>query len=134
MLKALLIFALCLAPVTIRAEVQLTSHSYIHNPSGQTHVVFHLASYKRGWFFGSCGPSTRSLQWEYQIEMKGAGPNYRKDDIELKDGDYRPIPLEDGVITIEEKSHKATISLTPKQDLSGKTFHGNGTYKIQLRK
>ena len=125
------ILALCLAPVMARAEVRLTTHSYVHNPSGQTHVVFHLASYKRGWFFGSCGPSTHSLQWEYYLEMSGSGPSYSKEDIEIKDGDYQLLTLEDGVITINSKTHQASISLVLKQDSGGKPFPGNGTYKIR---
>lgn len=62
--------------------------------------------------------------------MKGAGPNYGKEDIELKDGDYHPMPLEGGTVQIDTKRQKAKISLTMKQDSGAKPFIGNGDYKI----
>ena len=129
--KILAILALSFLSLATQASVQLTSHSYVHHPSGQTHLVFHLVNYKRGLFFGSCGPSTRSLRWEYYLEMKGNGPTYAKDDIEIKDGDYRFVPIESGSVTIDDKAHTARISLTIKQDSGAKTFVGNGDYKIR---
>ena len=89
MQKLFLIVCIFLLPGFLNAAVQLTGHSYVHRPSGQTHWVFHLASYKRGLFFGSCGLASRSLQWEYYIEAKGAGPNYASSDLEVKDSDGR---------------------------------------------
>jgi len=128
--RLLAVVALSVLPAAAQGGVQLTSHSYIHNPSGQTHVVFHLVSYKRGLFFGSCGPSTRSLQWEYYIEMKGKGPTYAEEDIEVKDGEYRLIPIESGSITIDTKTHQAQICLTVRQNSGAKAFVGNGDYKM----
>jgi hypothetical protein len=129
--RLLVIILLCLLAGTAVAGVQLTSHSYVHNPSGQTHVVFHLASYKRGLFFGSCGPSTRSLQWEYHLEMKGPGPNYTRDEIEIKDSEYRPLALDAGTITVDAKARTARILLTVNQDSGAKAFVGNEEYKIR---
>ena len=131
MQRVVAIIALSLLPIETQASVQLTSHAYVQSPSGQTHVVFHLVNYKRGLFFGSCGPSTRSLRWEYYLEMKGNGPNYAKDDIAVKDGEYRLIPIESGSITIDPKTHQARISLEIKQDSVAKAFIGNGEYKIR---
>jgi len=125
------LLSFCLVTVTAEAGIRLTSHSYVHSPSGQRHVVFHLASYKRGLFFGSCGPSTRSLQWEYYLEMKGTGPSYAKEDIEVKDSNYRFLPLEGGSIVIDAKGHSVKISLTFKEDSGAKAFVGNGDYKIR---
>src|ERR1035438_1899968 len=56
-------------------------HSYTHQPSGVTHYSFHIANYKRGLFFGSCGPSAKSLQWEYDMDLTGCGPIYHKEQI-----------------------------------------------------
>jgi hypothetical protein len=131
MQRLLAIVSLCLLAGTAEAGVQLTSHSYVHSPSGQIHIVFHLASYKRGLFFGSCGPSTRSLQWEYYLEMKGTGPNYAKEEIEVKDGEYHSLALEAGTVTVDNKAHTARISLTIKQDSGGKAFVGNGDHRIR---
>jgi hypothetical protein len=132
MIKGLppILLLLCLLTAA-SAGVKLSSHSYIHSPSGRVHVVLRLADYKRGLFFGSCGPSTRSLQWEYHLELTSAGPNYVKDEIELKDSDFHSLPLAAGTIDIDEKKRTARISLELKQDSGAKPFVGNGTFKIQ---
>jgi len=131
MKRVVLLALICLLPVISFGAVELTSHSYVHNPSGQLHVVFHLANYKKGLFFGSCGPSTRSLQWEYHIEITGKGPEYRMPDIELKDGNFQTVHLQAGSILLDPAKHTATISLTVKQDSGAKEFVGNGTFKIK---
>ena len=133
-MKRLVLLALiCLLPVGSRGAVELTSHSYLHNPSGQVHVVFHLANYKKGLFFGSCGPSTRSLRWEYHLELTGKGPDYSISDIELKDGNLQTVQLQAGSIRLDAGKHTATISLLVKQDSGGKEFVGNGTFKIKRK-
>src|SRR5262245_7012061 len=125
MKRTVLLAFVCLMPAMSRASVELTSHSYIHNPSGQPHTVFHLANYKKGLFFGSCGPSTRSLQWEYHIELTGKGPEYSMSDIELKDGNFQTVQLETGSIRLDPGKHTATISLVVKQNSGTKEFIGN---------
>lgn len=131
MKRAVLLGLICFLPAVSRASVELSAHSYVHNPSGQPHTVFHLAKYKKGLFFGSCGPSTRSLQWEYHIEVTGKGPDYGLSDIELKDGNFQMLQLEAGSIRLDPKKHTATISLFVKQNSGAKEFVGNGTFKVK---
>jgi hypothetical protein len=104
-------------------------HSYIHQPSGAIHYSFQIASYKRGLFFGSCGPSTRSLQWEYDIDLAGAGPVYRKDQIAIT-SEAKRVELFSGTITIDLRRHEATINLQIKSSGSDVSFPGNGTNQI----
>jgi hypothetical protein len=109
----------------------ITWHSYIHKPSGQIHYRLHLASYKRGLFFGSCGPATRSLQWEYHLELKGVGPRYSKEAIELEDGDRHPVPVDSGSILFDQGSNTATIEIAVLQHATVLQFAHNGTYRMQ---
>lgn len=120
-----------LLPLGAQASVELNSHSYVHNPSGQVHVVFHLASYKKGLFFGSCGPSTRSLQWEYSLELKGEGPDYTTREIELRDSNCQVIQVDSGSIRLDHKKHRATIYILVKQNDQVREFVGNGVFKIK---
>jgi hypothetical protein len=131
MKRAVSLAFICLLPAVSQASVELTAHSYIHNPSGQSHTVFHLANYKKGLFFGSCGPSTRSLQWEYHIELTGKGPDYRMSEIELKDSSFQTVQLQGGSIHLVPAKRTATISLVLKQNSGAKEFVGNGTFKIK---
>lgn len=114
-------------------EIGIKWHSYIHSPSGQIHYVLDLARYKRGLFFGSCGPATRSLQWEYNIELSGAGPRYPKEAIELQDSNYHPLSLDSGFIVLDPAKRTATINLAVIQDSKVKLFPHNGTYRLQKK-
>jgi hypothetical protein len=109
----------------------ITWHSYIHQPSGQIHFSLHLASYKRGLFFGSCGPSTRSLQWEYYIELKGDLPTYTKETIELKDGEYHPMPVDSGSILFDRGKRTMKIDIAVIQNSKVQQFTHNGVYSMQ---
>jgi hypothetical protein len=132
--RALLFLFLCCLPGAAEAGIELKSHSYVHSPSGQVHFVFHLANYRRGLFFGSCGPSTRSLQWEYSIELTGAGPAYGTNKIEIKDSNFQMVPLDSGSIQVDQNTHKATISLKVKPGFQAMDFIGNGTFNLKTER
>lgn len=132
--RAVILLCLGFVAATANAAVEVTSHAYVHNPSGQTRIVLHLASYKRGLFFGSCGPSTRSLQWEYSIELKGEGPEYAKQDIDVSDGNLQVLTLESGRIRLESGKHSAAIALRIKDASGVHPFPGNGEFKIRLKR
>src|SRR5258706_15729232 len=69
--------AILFASASVHAATKLDFwHSYGHQPGGTTHFAFHLASYKRGLFFGSSGPSTMSLDWSFDFDLSGDGPIY----------------------------------------------------------
>ena len=108
-------------------------HSYTNQPSGQVHFGFDLKNYKRGLFFGSCGPSTYSLQWEYGFDLKGKGPQFGNQDIALKDSDFRTVALDSGNIVVDEK--KSTVQIAIKVTTNGvaQDFIGNGTYRLRSR-
>src|SRR5260370_23519409 len=88
-------------------------HSYAHQPSGVTHYSFHIANYKRGLFFGSCGPSTRSLQWEYDVDLAGSGPVYEKPQVYIT-CEGKQIEVFSGTVTFEPNQRQAQIYLRVK--------------------
>jgi hypothetical protein len=108
-------------------------HNYIHQPSGTIHYSFHIASYKRGLFFGSCGPSTKSLQWSYDVDLAGSGPRYDMNQISLTT-DGKPFAVRSGTITIGANQEKATIDLQVVRNGSPAPFVGNGVYRIKKLK
>src|SRR5690349_3457965 len=115
------------------AEVKLDFwHSYNH-PSGVVHHSFQIASYKRGIFFGSCGPSARSLQWEYDIDLAGKGPEYQKDQIAVT-SEGKKIEVVSGTITVGPKASEATIRLHVNINGTETEFVGNGTHAIKKLK
>jgi hypothetical protein len=110
-------------------------HSYVHHPSGVTHFSFHIANYKRGLFFGSCGPSTRSLQWGYDVDLAGPGPRYTPDQIALR-VDGKTVSVVSGTIGIDTRQEQATIQLQIAQPgtnqlVTSTIFPGNGTHRIR---
>ena len=120
---------LCFA-TSVRAETKLDFwHSYIHQPSGVIHYSFQIANYKRGIFFGSCGPSTRSLQWEFDIDLAGKGPTYSNDQIKIT-SDANPVEVVSGTITIGADQRDAKITLRVKVSGSELQFPANGTHRI----
>jgi hypothetical protein len=125
------VVTVCVVGCSAGSSTELSSHSYIHNPSGQIHFVFDLRRCKRGIFFGSCGPSTRSLQWEYHIELKGPGPTYTREEIEIKDGDLHPVPVESGTIVTDAKRGTSTIAVNTSDGTASREFVGNGTYAVR---
>src|SRR5256885_17073971 len=76
-------------------------HSYT-NQATEVHFGFGLKNYKRGLFFGSCGPSTYSLQWEYGFDLKGEGPQVARGAIELKNANFHPVAIESRNIVVDE--------------------------------
>ena len=137
-LLALLVWSLSSA-APARAGTELNYwHSYIHQPDGVAHFSFHIANYKRGLFFGSCGPSTRSLQWGYDVDLAGPGPRYTADQITLR-VDGKPISVASGTIAIDSSLQHATIELQVTQSGTNQlgvstNFPGNGTHRIQKPK
>jgi hypothetical protein len=107
-------------------------HSYT-NQSSEVHFGFGLRNYKRGLFFGSCGPSTYSLQWEYGFDLKGKGPQFAKDAIQLKDANLRPVALGSGNIVVDEKKFTVEIAIKVTTNGVAQDFIGNGTYKLRSK-
>lgn len=106
-------------------------HSYVP-PKGAIHYSFQIASYKRGLFFGSCGPSTRSLLWEYDIDLTGPGPVYQKEQIVVR-ADLKPVEVTAGTIRVDTSSRQVTLDLHL-QSTSSIAFPGNGTYTTKALK
>ena len=135
---ALLAWSLSSA-TSARAGTELNYwHSYIHQPDGVAHFSFHIANYKRGLFFGSCGPSTRSLQWGYDVDLAGPGPRYSAYQIMLR-VDGKPISIASGTIAIDSNQLHATIQLQVTQPGTNQpgasaNFPGNGTHPIRMLK
>lgn len=130
-LSLLLIFSVA-GVASAGTEVSLW-HSYTNQPSGQFHFAFDLKNLKRGVFFGSCGLSTRSLQWEYGFQLKGKAVEYPKGAIELKDANFNLVLVDSGNVVVDEK--KATIQINIKVSTNGvpQDFIGNGTYKLRSK-
>ena len=116
--------------LSLHAEIKLDFwHSYIHQPSGVIHYSFQVANYKRGLFFGSCGPSTHSLVWEYDIDLAGAGPTFSKDQISIR-SELKPVEIISGNITFDQKRNEATIHLRAKLAGVETDLPANGTHRI----
>ena len=117
-----------------RGETKLDFwHSYIHQPSRVIHYSFQIARYKRGLFFGSCGPSTRSLQWEYDIDLSGPGPVYQAGQIAIT-SDLKKVDIASGSISIDAAHEHATVNLRLKSGAGVVEFPGNGTHPIKKTK
>ena len=105
-------------------------HSYRHQPTGVTHFAFHIASYKRGLFFGSCGPSTKSLQWEYEVDLCGDGPTYKAHQITIT-SEGKNMEVASGTIMIVAQKATAKIDLRMQAGGNSTNFVGNGSYRIK---
>jgi hypothetical protein len=131
LLQSTIIFVLFCAAADASAGTKLNFwHSYTHQPSGVTHYSFHIANYKRGLFFGSCGPSTRSLQWEYDVDLVGIGPIYSKDHITITI-EGKSVEVVSGTIAINTEGQTAKIDLRINYERSATDFAGNGTHHIK---
>src|SRR5437763_3146604 len=75
-----------------------------------------LKEFKRGLFFGSCGPSTKSVQWEYNFTLSGKGVEYAPKDITIKDTSLKPVEVTGGRITLDEKRESVQIDIKIKKD------------------
>jgi len=106
-------------------------HDYTPPQTDEKHHGFHLANYKRGLFFGSCGISTRSLQWGFTCDLAGDGPVYEAGKLTLTGEDLKPIKIVAGRITIDGKQTTAVITLEVEQAGRTNQFIGNGTYRIK---
>jgi len=105
-------------------------HSYLHQPSGIVHYSFHIANYKRGLFFGSCGPSTRSLQWEYNVDLAGTGPTYGRDRISIT-SEGKPVDIVSGTVVIDREQKTAAVTLQVNFGNSTNSFKANGVYPLK---
>lgn len=87
-----------------------------------------LQSYRRGLFFGSCGPATKSLRWEFSFTLRGDGPVFGAPAIEMKDGALRPITVRSGSIVLAEQSMRIDLAI----EREGRTipFPYNGEYRV----
>jgi hypothetical protein len=88
-----------------------------------------IRSYRRGIFFGSCGPATKSLRWEYSFTLKGDGPVYRADAIEIRDGALQPVAVRTGSIALTERTIRIDLAI----EGNGRTvpFPYNGEYRFR---
>lgn len=121
------------APLMVAGTEMRLWHSYLHQPDGEIHFAFSVADYKRGLFFGSCGPSTYSLQWMYSFDVAGAGPVYDPARIRLRNemgvslGETPPVS---GEIRVDAKRKRVEIQLKVQENGVVRDFHGNGSYAI----
>jgi len=133
-LETTVIFAFLFVAAEAYAGTELDFwHSYVHQPDGVSHFSFHIAKYKRGLFFGSCGPSTKSLQWEYEVDLAGSGPVYKKEQIAIT-VEGKKLELTSGTINLDTKQRRATIDLRIEIGDSTTNFIANGIYEIKRLK
>lgn len=107
-------------------------HSYVP-PNGSIHYSFQIARYKRGLFFGSCGPSTRSLQWAYNIDLAGPGPVYNKEQITIT-SDLKRLDIVSGTVKIDLQQSEATLNLRVRSSSGESDLPANGTHSIKKLK
>jgi hypothetical protein len=133
-LLSLVLFAVGVSE--LHAGTELTFwHYYIHSPSGVPHYSFHLASYKRGLFFGTCAWSTRSQRWSFSFDLSGDGLTYTPDRVTLRnDDELRTYMIMDGTVTVDPRHETAVIALQVVEDGVSTPFVGNGTFRIHVLK
>ncbi|HSU54717.1 MAG TPA: hypothetical protein VLT36_11715 [Candidatus Dormibacteraeota bacterium] len=78
-------------------------HSYVHAQTHETNYSFHLSDYKRGLFWGSCGPSTKSLQWSFTFDLSGDGPVYTNRQVSISDDNGKPLNIVSGKVITDLK-------------------------------
>jgi hypothetical protein len=88
-----------------------------------------LAKFRRGLFFGSCGPATRSLTAEYSFTLRGDGPVYRKESIAMRNGARQPVAVRAGSITAGDRT--VTIDLSVQGKDGTIPFPWNGEYRFR---
>ncbi len=121
-----------LAVVFASAELMAGTEARISE--GKHNRTIDLRNYKRGLFFGSCGISTHSLQWEYTFHLNGDGPEFAAKNIVLQDGNLKEIPVRAGSIYVD--SAKRTIDIDIRWQAAGDSespFPHNGRYKFEKR-
>ena len=111
------------------ASGQAETETRITHGSNQQTVW--IKNYRRGLFFGSCGPSTHSLQWEYTSTLEGAGPTFPPKQITLRDGNLKSLPVEAGTVTLDAAGKNVTIDLRVSQDSTAVPVPHNGSYKVK---
>jgi len=93
-----------------------------------------LRNYKRGLFFGSCGISTHSLQWEYTFHLNGDGPEFAAKNIVLQDGNLKEIPVRAGSISVDSAKRMIDINIRWQgTNVSETPFPHNGRYRFKMR-
>jgi hypothetical protein len=105
-------------------------HSYVHAQTQERHYSFHLTQCKRGLFWGSCGPSTKSLQWSFTFDLAGDGPVYDAKRISISDDNGKALHVISGQVTTTAKQSIAKIALQVENEGRTNTFIGNGDHPI----
>jgi hypothetical protein len=105
-------------------------HDYIHSPSRVKHVSFDLKDFKRGLFFGSCGPTTRSLKWRFTFDLAGDVTQWPAASVRVQSDDFQVVNILSGSITVDPKQRHAVIDLQVEENGSAQPFIGNGRYRI----
>jgi hypothetical protein len=127
---SLVVSALLVATSVLAGTTLDFWHSYVHAQTHQRHYSFHLVQCKRGMFWGSCGPSTKSLQWSFTFDLAGDGPVYTAKEISISDDNGQALPVVSGQVTATAK--RQTIKIALWIETAGRTnnFVGNGNYQI----
>ena len=105
-------------------------HSYVHAQTNEKHFGFHLARYKRGLFWGSCGPSTKSLQWAFNFDLAGDGPVYSTKQFSLSDDNGKVVHISSGQLATDARRHSIKIDIEVESEGRTNKFIGNGEYRI----
>jgi hypothetical protein len=137
-MRRFLLFIVCafgLVAAEAKAGVELDFwHSYLNAQTHLKHFGFHLASYKRGLFFGSCGPSTKSQQWFFTVDLRGEDLVYDVAHIAVSDENGVRVGVRDGTVRVDHDMKWATIELTVDSSGGPKPFVGNGRFRIAALK
>ena len=99
--------------------------------TGQPHHSYRILNSKRGLFLGPCGFGTRSIQWEYWIELAGSQQLFQTRQIKIEDHARKRISVISGTILINPKERTATLNLQITKQGRVTDFEGNGKHRIQ---
>jgi hypothetical protein len=81
-------------------------------------------------FWGSCGPSTKSIQWSFNFDLAGLGPIYSQRQFTVSDDDGKTLNVVSGQVVTDLQRMTAKVDLEIASSGRTNKFVGNGDYRI----
>jgi hypothetical protein len=107
--------------------------AYTDRQTGKSRHGYRILNTKRGIFLGPCGFGTRSIQWEYWIDLDLSASQqlFQARQIKLEDDNRKAVPVISGTIVISPDKRTATLNLQINRQGRVTDFEGNGKHRIQ---
>ena len=129
--RTLITLLLCFAAQAYGGTRFESWDAFTDRQTGQPHHSYRILNSKRGLFLGPCGFGTRSIQWEYWIDLTGSQQLFQTRQIKIEDHDRKRVPVMSGTIVINPNERTATLNLQITKQGRVTNFEGNGKHRIQ---